>query len=219
MERKLVQGQNTPPEYLPLPTLECIQVPKIFDWIVKVVQIVDESIIDPVACLPLPSSFSVEVELVSVAAVEKPGSVRENVSVVIGGTTVTLQRVVIRKTGTYRVTIIDNSTGLPHCSYTKSFVRFEKVLLCAPPGTDVEVTVILSGTTIDVLDVVDDTSVNVDINICQSIQVTAIVKLMVEAELCQPRTDIPIPENPCTVTFPNQCPTIFPGPPYPFPLT
>ncbi|OPA80176.1 hypothetical protein BVG16_05370 [Paenibacillus selenitireducens] len=218
MERKLVQGQQTSPEYLPLPSLECIQVPKIFDWIVKVTQIVDESTIDPAACLPLPSSFSVSVELTSVQAVEKPGSVRENVVVTIGGTTLTLQRVVIRKTGTYLVTITDTSVvpNVVHCTYTKSFVRFEKVLLCAPPGTDVDVTVIPSGTTIEVLDVVDNTLVNVDINICQSIQVTAIVKLMVEAELCQPRADIPIPENPCVVTFPHQCPAIFPGHPYPF---
>lgn len=217
MERKLVQGQNTPPEYLPLPTLECIQVRKIFDWIVKVTQIVDESVIDQ-ACKPLPPGFTVEAELLNVQAEEKPGAGRENVRVTIPGTTtmVDLQRVVIKKTGTYRITIRD-CHGHVHCTFTKSFVRFEKVLLCAPPGTDIEVHVIQDGTTIEVLDVVDDNTVNVDINICQSIQVTAIVKLIVEAELCQPRADIPIPENPCVVRFPNQCPEIFPGPPYPFP--
>ncbi|WP_195576045.1 hypothetical protein [Paenibacillus sp. 1001270B_150601_E10] len=218
MESKLVQGQQVP-EYLPLPSLECIEVPKIFDWVLKVTQIVDESTIDPALCLPLPSSFRVEVAVLDVESVEKPGSIRENIVVTVGTTPVTLQRVIIRKSGTYEVTIIDTSVvpNVVHCRYTKSFVRFEKVLLCAPPGTDVNVHIVPTATRIEVLDVVDDTFVNVDIVICQSIQVTAIVKLIIEAELCQPRPEIPIPENPCVVTFPPQCPDIFPGVPYPFP--
>jgi hypothetical protein len=215
MEHKVVQGQQLPAEYLPMPTLECIEVPKVFDWVLKVTQIVDESTIDPVQCLPLPASFRVEARVTDVGCEEKPGSTRDNVVVTVGGSQITLQRVVIRKFGTYEITIIDNSTNLVHCRYTKNFVRFEKILLCAPPGTSIDCHIVPSATTIDVLDVVENTFVNVDIVICQSIQVKANVKLMIEAELCQPRAEIPIPENPCVVTFPQQCPEIFPGPPYP----
>lgn len=215
MERKLVQGQQTPPEYLPLPTLECIEVPKVFDWVVKVTQIVDESTIDPVQCFPLPALFRAEARVTDVGCEEKPGSTREDVTVTVGGNQITLQRVVIRKFGTYEITIIDTSSNLIHCRYTKNFVRFEKVLLCAPTGTTIDCSIVSTATTIEVLDVVENTFVNVDIVICQSIQVKANVKLMVEAELCQPRAEIPIPENPCVVTFPQQCPDIFPGAPYP----
>ncbi|MBN3523168.1 BMQ_0737 family morphogenetic spore coat protein [Paenibacillus apiarius] len=219
MESKLVQGQTTPPEYLPLPSLECIEVPKIFDWVLKVTQIVDESTVDPMSCLPLPTSFRIEVRVVDVDCEEKVGSTRENVVVTVGGTPVTLQRVVIRKFGTYEVTIIDTSVipNVVHCKYTKNFVRFEKVLLCAPPGTVIDCHIVPEATRIEFLDIVNNTFVNVDIVICQSIQVKANVKMMVEAELCQPRAEIPIPEGPCVVTFPQQCPDVFPGAPYPFP--
>ncbi|OGX68722.1 MAG: hypothetical protein A2189_09640 [Paenibacillus sp. RIFOXYA1_FULL_44_5] len=216
MEYKLVQGQQLPAEYLPMPTLECIEVPKVFDWVLKVTQIVDESTIDPLQCLPLPASYSVQARITDVGCEEKFGSIRDNVVVTVGGSQITLQRVIIRKFGTYEITIIDNSSNTVHCNYTKNFVRFEKILLCAPTGTVIDCTIVPSATTIDVLDVVEDTFVNVDIVICQSIQAKANVKLMIEAELCQPRNEIPIPENPCVVTFPQQCPEIFPGAPYPF---
>lgn len=218
MDNKLVQDPVTPPEYLPLPSLECIEVSKVFDWVLNTTQIVDEATIDS-ACLPLPSSFSVQATVVSVDCGEKVGSVRENFVVTVGTTPVTLQRVVIKKTGTYEVTIFDTSVvpNIVHCTFTKTFVRFEKVLLCAPPGTSVSCNIIPSATTIEVLDVIDNTFVNVDINICQDIQVTAVVKMIIEAELCQPRADIPISGGPCTVTFPQQCPDVFPGVPYPFP--
>lgn len=218
MENKIIQGQQTPPEYLPLPSLECIEVPKIFDWVLKVTQIVDESTVDR-CCLPLPGDFTIQVRVLNVDCEEKPGSTRENVVVNVGGTPVTLQRVVMKKFGTYEVTFIDTTVvpNVVHCKFTKSFVRFEKVLLCAPPGTTIECHIVNDATRIEVLDIVDNTFVNTDIVICQSIQVKANVKLMVEAELCQPRAEIPIPENPCTVTFPPQCPDIFPGTPYPFP--
>lgn len=218
MESKIIQGQQTPPEYLPLPSLECIEVPKIFDWVLKVTQIVDESTIAP-ACLPLPAEFIAQARVLNVDCEEKVGSTRENVVVNVGGTPVTLQRVIMRKFGTYEVSIIDTTVvpNVVHSKYTKSFVRFEKLLLCAPPGTTVNCHIVPEATRIEVLDVVDNTFVNTDIVICQSIQVTATVKLMVEAELCQPRQEIPITEDPCTVTFPPQCPDIFPGTPYPFP--
>jgi len=219
MESKLVQGQTTPPEYLPLPSLECIEVPKVFDWVLLTTQIVDEACIDPALCLPLPATFSAQATLLTVSCGEKVGSIRENVVVTVGGTPVTLQRVVIKKTGTFEVTIIDTTVvpNVVHCSFTKTFVRFEKVLLCAPPGTTIDCEIVPNTSTIEVLDIVDNSCVNVDIVICQSIQVKANVKLVVEAELCQPRAVIPVPENACVVTFPKQCPTIFPGAPYPFP--
>ncbi|GAC41507.1 hypothetical protein [Paenibacillus popilliae] len=218
MESKLVQGQQTPPEYLPLPSLECIEVPKIFDWVLKTTQIVDESTVDS-DCLPLPLSFRIEARVLEVNCEEKVGSTRENVVVTIGGRPVTLQRVVLRKCGTYEVTIINTGVtpNVVHCRFTKSFIRFEKVLLCAPPGTIIDCHIVPEATTIDVLDIVNNMFVNVDIVICQSIQVKATVKMMVEAELCQPRVEIPIPESPCVVTFPQQCPDVFPGAPYPFP--
>lgn len=218
MESKIIQGQQTPPEYLPLPSLECIEVPKIFDWVLKVTPIVDESTVVP-SCLPLPADFTIQARVLNVDCEEKVGSTRENVVVTVGGTPVTLQRVVMRKFGTYEVTIIDTTVvpNVVHCRYTKNFVRFEKLLLCAPPGTTIDCDIVRDATRIEVLDIVDNTFVNVDIEICQSIQVKATVKLMVEAELCQPRQEIPIPDSPCTVTFPPQCPDIFPGAPYPFP--
>lgn len=218
MESKLIQGKTTPPEYLPLPSLECIEVSKVFDWVLTATQIVDEATIDP-PCLPLPSSFSVQVTVLTVDCEEKVGSIRENFVVTIGTTPVTLQRVVIRKTGTYEVKIFDTSVvpNVVHRTLTKSFVRFEKVLLCAPPGTSISCNIVPSLTTIEVLEVVDNTFINVDINICQDIQVIATVKMIVEAELCQPRVEIPIPRDPCKVTFPQQCSNVFPGLPYPFP--
>lgn len=221
MEVKSIQGKQ---QYLPLPTLECIRVDKVYDWIIQVTQIVNESII-PDECLPLPASFEVECEVTDVFCEEKPGAVRRDVTVVVNGTPVTLQQVTIRKAGTYRVTIFDTTVSprVVHCTFTDNFTRFEKKLLCAPPGTVITCHIVPfnnNNTEIarcEVLEVVDNTTVNVDIVVCQSIQAEANVKLLIEAEQCAPRPEIAVPIEECPVTFPEQCDPVFPGTSYPYP--
>ncbi|SDY17249.1 hypothetical protein SAMN05421736_101565 [Evansella caseinilytica] len=125
-----------------------------------------------------------------------------------------LQLVRIKKQGFFVVELRIDPNFPPVCvSAPISYCIFERFLLCAPEGTVINCHVFdfdgsgavccANGEFIDL---------TLELLICQSIQVEAEVKIEVEGRLCKPREDIILPiERVCPeITFPPQCPEIFP---------
>ncbi|MGM0876164.1 MAG: hypothetical protein ACQEWV_15685 [Bacillota bacterium] len=200
------------------PELLCINTTKVYDWIVNEatfdITLVDEPF-DPigeelltcdeiiggtgaVTCEVAPTDPLIPIEVIS----------REDRPFIIDGTELTLQVVTIRKnfTITFFIPTVGGIVELPF-----DFSRCEQVVLCAPEGTNIEVTF----TDLDCFictfecDLEDDTfDANVTVRLCQSIQSTFPVTLEIVAEFCQPRDILPIVCPPRTM--PPQCPVLFP---------
>jgi hypothetical protein len=193
--------------------LLCINTTKVFDWILNEVTFdltfVNEELPEmdeeQLTCDEITGTVTCEVT---------PGPVdvisREDKEFVIDGKEVILQLVTIRKNFTITF-FFPTATGTEEASF--DFSRCEQVVLCAPEGTDIEVTV----TDVDCFicsfeceDEDDDFDAQVTVRLCQSIQSTFPVTLEIKADFCQPRDILPTPACP-KPTMPPQCPTIFPG--------
>lgn len=133
------------------------------------------------------------------------------------GSTVTLQKVKVLKKGFIRVRVTSPS-GAFCTTQPIPWAVSEKFFLCAPPGTflqceitdfecDANLICRPSGVTPGTFEF---QQLDISINLCQNIQMEALVKLEITAEFCQPRPDMPFVCPP--LAFPPQCPTIFPGP-------
>lgn len=208
--------------------LLCINTEKVYDWILNEATF-DLTLDD----LPLPLNPITGVQLEcddidinSVTCTVEPDPVnpidildRVDQEFVVDGAEVTLQIVNIRKNFdvTIFVNLIPELGGATVEVGTLGFSRCEQVILCAPEGTDIDVTftdlncfvctaVCDAGTTTDV-DVLD---VTVNVRLCQSIQSTYDVTLEIVAEFCQPRDILPFPPCPAP-TIPPQCPVVFPN--------
>ncbi|WP_078434154.1 MULTISPECIES: hypothetical protein [Metabacillus] len=192
--------------------LLCINTTKVYDWILneatfdltftdETLPIVGE---DPLTCDEITGPVTVEVT---------PGPVevlnREDREFVIDGALVTLQLVTIRKNFTVTF-FFPTATGTEVASF--DFARCEQVVLCAPEGTDIEVTYseldsFICSFECDFL--TDTFDALVTVRTCQSIQSTFPVTLEIVADFCQPRDILPTPACP-TPTMPPQCPVLFP---------
>lgn len=111
---------------------------------------------------------------------------RENVQILVDGQEVTLQKVVIRKRGFIVVqTEIENilctSNPIPFCF-------FEEVLLCAPEGTIIncDTTAFNCFVNVDIQNSVFQ-SLEICLDICQSIKVVANANLTITGQLCESR--------------------------------
>ncbi|SER76375.1 hypothetical protein SAMN04487944_109169 [Gracilibacillus ureilyticus] len=207
--------------------LLCINTEKVYDWILN------EATFDLALNnldLPLNPATGVQLEcddidLDTVTCAVDPAEVdpivvtgRENQVFNIDGEDVTLQIVNIRKN--FDVTIFVNLVaalgGTRVEVGTVPFTRCEQVILCAPTGTDIDVTYTDldcfvctascdPGTTTEI----DELDVTVTVRLCQSIKSTFPVTLELVAEFCQPRDILPFPPCPAP-TMPAQCPVVFP---------
>ncbi len=144
---------------------------------------------------------------------------REDQVFIIDGAEVTLQVVNIRKCFdviVYAQLIPELGGGAIEIG-TATFSRCEQVILCAPEGTDINVSYTDlncfvcsvncdTGTTTEI----DELNVAITVRICQSIQSTHEVTIELEADFCQPRDMLPVPPCP-TPTIPAQCPVVFPA--------
>jgi hypothetical protein len=132
------------------------------------------------------------------------------------GTTVILQKVKVLKKG-FIVVRVTNPQGESCQTLPIPWAVSEKFFLCAPPGTFLQC---------EITDFECDANLicrpaaspgtstfqqlDISINLCQNIQMEALVKLEITADFCQPRPDMPFVCPP--LAFPPQCPTVFPGP-------
>lgn len=208
--------------------LLCINTEKVYDWILNEASF-DLSLADlelpvnPATGLPLECG---DIDIDSVTCAVTPSAVdpivvldRIDQEFVIDGAIVTLQLVNIRKN--FEVTIYVNLIaalgGATVEVGTAAFTRCEQVILCAPEGTDIDVsytdldcfvcTATCDTTTTATPDVLD---VTVSVRLCQSIQSTFDVTLEIVADFCTPRDILPIPPCPAPIN-PPQCPVVFPS--------
>ncbi|HEY8343182.1 MAG TPA: hypothetical protein VIK75_09370 [Calditerricola sp.] len=204
MKANTLKGAQTP---TPTPDFGaiCIDTIKVFDWI-RVVNTIENKVNIPDTCLPVPQGTTATCRIIDHRCFEAPTSTRAPVTV----NGITLNRVTITVTGTVEVTLTrpDGTT----CTFTFDFTRNEDFALCAPQGTVINCSIVASQCrTTEILGQL----LEVRLDLCKDIQVEAQVKLMVDAEECFPRENIPIPEPPpfaCPPVVPlPQCPEVFPG--------
>ncbi|WP_163537035.1 hypothetical protein [Gracilibacillus sp. YIM 98692] len=208
--------------------LLCINTEKVFDWILNEATFdltlndldlpvnpvtgdqleCDDVDLDTVTCTVAPAEDN-PIEVLD----------REDQVFVVDGAEVTLQIVNLRKNFevTIFVDLVPELGGATVEVGTVEFTRCEQVILCAPEGTDIDVTftdldcfvctaACDPGTTTEV----DELDVTVTVRLCQSIQSTFPVTLELVADFCQPRDILPFPPCPAP-TIPLQCPAVFPN--------
>ncbi len=130
------------------------------------------------------------------------------------GETITLQKVKVLKKGHF-VVRVSNALGNYVTSQPQPFAVAEKFYLCAPEGTFLQCEItdfeceanIICGKDADKNP--EFRQIDVSINMCQNVQMEATVKLEITADFCHPRPEIPFDCPP--LSFPPQCPEIFPG--------
>ena len=201
----------------------CINVEKVYDWIVKELTFDFhksgditfpglphmENLHDAcVTCKVMPDKYHPIVILS-----------RENRTFSIEGRTVCLQQLNIKKN--FDITIVLTlKNGHMYESTPIEVSRCEQVILCAPKGTDVEITytdldcfvcstghISQTGNPIDHKVHFPDLSITV--SVCQSIQSTFPVTVEFLADYCEPRADFPFACSP--TSRPRQCSAIFPS--------
>ena len=205
--------------------LICINVDKVYDWVINERGFdYSPTLVDftPIDSVPVPpDTFDGATLTCEVEPSENPIDIlaRDDRPFLIDGTPVTLQQLNIRKNFdvTLRITLADGTvlTG------EETIQRCEQVTLCAPEGTEVEITYtdldcfvcteVLTAVAPeeDPLGTVDLTGTTITINTCQSIQSTYPVTVEFLAEFCEPRDVLP---TPCPAPIrPDQCPVVFPN--------
>ncbi|MFJ7733235.1 hypothetical protein ACIQXF_15205 [Lysinibacillus sp. NPDC097231] len=203
----------------PEPELICINVDKVFDWIVKEMSF-DMTLTGPISFPEITPSTVLTGARVTcnvVPATTNPIVIlnRENRNFTIDGSSVCLQNLTIQKN--FLLTLfVTLPGGTVFTSTTIPVSRCEQVTLCAPKGTDVEILftdldcfVCTTGTLTAGEGTITFSALTITISVCQSIQSTFPVTVEFLATFCEPRAELPFT---CpAVVRPNQCPTVFPG--------
>ncbi|TQR16305.1 hypothetical protein [Psychrobacillus soli] len=218
--------------------LICINVDKVYDWIVKEKSFdvtLSGSTITFNAVPGLPEGAEVDLTRAKVKCEVTPHPRRpveildrDDRPFVIDGTPVTLQQLHIRKNFIVTIcvilangTVLTSQTGY-NDNPALRISRCETVTMCAPEGTDVEITYTDLDCFVCTFNISDDPvtvpatgiipiefdSLTISVVTCQSIQSTFPVTVEFLAEFCEPRDDLPT-ECPAPVR-PLQCPVVFP---------
>ncbi|MDV2582915.1 hypothetical protein [Alkalibacillus haloalkaliphilus] len=196
--------------------LLCINTEKVYDWIINEatfdLNVVDEDLPNDLDCDDIDLD---DVTCTVEPAEEDPIEIinREDRTFVIDGTEITLQVVTIRKNF---VVTINLPTDNGDEEVDLEFSRSEQVVLCAPEGTEIEVTYTELDCFVVSFDCepgdteLDDTfDAVISVRLCQSIQAVFPVTLELVADFCEPRDQLPV--QPCPIpTRPEQCPVLFP---------
>ena len=199
--------------------LICMNVDKVYDWIVKEMSF-DISPTGEIKFEGVTEQMDLkgaEVKCKVVPAPDNPIVIlnRENRTFTIDGASVCLQQLNVQKN--FIVTIIVClPNGTVHTSHDIPVSRCEQVTLCAPKGTDVEITytdldcfVCTTGTLTAGLGKITCSALTISVAVCQSIQSTFPVTVEFLARYCEPRADLPFS---CPATSrPKHCSVIFPS--------
>lgn len=199
--------------------LICINVDKVYDWIVKENSF-DISPSGPYSfpgMVPTLDLGNATVTCEVSPAQEYPIVIlnRTDRPFCIDGTNVMLQQLNIQKN--FVVTIyVTLPGGLKFESDEFPVSRCEQVTLCAPEGTDIEVTytelhcfVCGTGTMTAGTDEITFSGLTISVSTCQSIQATYPVTVEFLADYCEPRDDLamtcspPMRPHPCSAVFPD----------------
>jgi len=196
----------------------CINVDKVFDWIVKEASF-EFSSTGPITFPGVTGTTNLAGAVVTCNVVPRATNPvvilnRENRQFSIDGATVCLQNLTIQKNFTLTLVVtLPNGTMFTSNPITVS--RCEQVTLCAPKGTDVEILftdldcfVCSTGTPVPGTNTITFSALVVTISVCQSIQSTFPVTVEFLATFCEPRAELPFA---CPgVVRPAQCPAVFP---------
>lgn len=208
-------------EHMPSQVQEliCINVEKVYDWVVKDLSF-EFSPTSPLSfpCLPEDANITgAHVTCQVVPSEYNPVVImnRENRTFKIDGTSVCLQQLTIQKNFTVTICItLPNGTTYTSTSFEIS--RCEHVVMCAPKGTNVDVTytdldcfVCSTGAFYNNCnETITFENLSLSVAVCQSIQSTFPVTVEFLAEYCEPRADLPLtcppagrPKN-CSVVYP-----------------
>jgi len=198
--------------------LICINVDKVFDWIVKEMSF-DFSPTGPITFAGVTPTTDLSGAVVTCKVVPSPTNPivilnRENRQFSIDGSTVCLQNLTIQKNFILTI-VVCLPNGTMFTSNTVSLSRCEQVTLCAPKGTDVEILftdldcfVCTTGTLVAGAGTITFSALTITVSVCQSIQSTFPVTVEFLATFCEPRAELPFA---CPgVVRPAQCPAIFP---------
>ncbi|MEY9977727.1 hypothetical protein [Lysinibacillus sp. RC79] len=197
----------------------CINVDKVFDWIVKEMSF-DFSPTGPITfpgVTPTTNLTGAVVTCKVVPATTNPIVIlnRENRQFSINGETVCLQNLTIQKNFILTI-VVCLPNGTMFTSNTIPLSRCEQVTLCAPKGTDVEILftdldcfVCTTGTLTAGTGTITFSALTITVSVCQSIQSTFPVTVEFLATFCEPRAELPFA---CPgVVRPAQCPAVFPS--------
>lgn len=218
-EKKLCEGQE----------LICINVDKVYDWIVKEMSF-DVTPIGALVFTPaIPAGTSFAGATVTCDVTPDPTTPvvilgRENRVFCIDGENVVLQQLNIRKNFVVRLNVtLPNglvfTSVLPTAAVNPTLLisRCEQITLCAPEGTDVSITftdidcfVCSPGTLVAASagSTITFTGLTIAVTTCQSIQSTFPVTVEFLADFCEPREELP---TACPAPLrPKQCNAIFP---------
>lgn len=161
-------------------------------------------LVDPLTGNPLPPNA--EIDVVETAD-------RQDRIFVIDGDQVTLQRVSFEKIISVVIEFsgFDGTTPFVEISDPIEITIPESVFLCAPEGTRLVVRLSDVGCSASVNCTAGAlVSVDLTLDICQSVQTVADVTLELVADFCEPRDNLITEECPNPV-IPPQCPIVFPG--------
>lgn len=203
MPQPVVPGPCPPGGCPPATEIVCIETWKVYDFCFQSDTIENACFAIPPACNPpVPVDTEVVCEVIGVSAVV--------VSRVPLGPPAPagFARITIRIIITIRFTLLAPD-GTTICTFTVDFPFLKTVALCAPDGTEIDVTArpvrcgpcfILAGT-----------QVCCEIDLCLLIQARAFVKLLVPAYgFCVPAECVELPKTPIVCPpdplFPPQCP-------------
>ena len=199
--------------------LICINVEKVYDWVVKDLSFEHTRTAPltfpsslPTGMLPADTIVTCHVE----PAENNPVVImsRENRTFTIEGKSVCLQQLMIQKNFTITI-CLKLSDGTMYTSEPFDVSRCEHVVMCAPKGTNVDVTytdldcfVCSTGTITNTGGLVTFSNLSLSITVCQSIQSTFPVTVEFLAEYCEPREDLPFACPPAS--RPRNCSVVFP---------
>ena len=209
--------------------LICINVDKVYDWIVKEKSF-DITLTGTFTFTPTGSVPAGTIEGATVTCEVNPDPTtpieilaRDDRPFIIDGTQVTLQQLNIRKNFIITLivtladgTVLTNATPVEGGLNAGLLIsRCEQVTMCAPVGTDVEITytdldcfVCTTGTLNGTGDTITFSALTISVVSCQNIQSTFPVTVEYLAEFCEPRDELP---TECPPPMPPlQCPIVFP---------
>ncbi|GAA0305544.1 hypothetical protein GGQ92_002519 [Gracilibacillus halotolerans] len=211
------------------PEILCINADKVYDWVIlqaNIRETVNPTFTDPgFNDLTLCTATNVNTDILLTDAVGDPLSPngiidveevadRQDRSFIIDGRRVTLQKVTFLKT----IYVVVEFSGLngsdPFVARTNPIEIEvpESIYLCAPEGTDLVVRFSdLEGSVrINCIGTPPaDVTLDIMLNLCQSVQTFTNVTVEVEADFCHPREILA--EQCHTPAVPRQCPVVFPG--------
>lgn len=198
--------------------LICVKVDKVYDWIMKenTFEIYPKNPVSFPGVTQTTVLKDATVECEVTPATTNPVEIlnRQNRQLCIDGMDICLQELTLRKNFVATI-IVTLPTGEVYKSAKFPTSRNEKATLCAPEGTDVEITfteldcfVMSQGTLIAGTGTITFSDLVIAVSTCQSIQSTYPVTVELMADFCEPREDF---VTGCVAPVsPPQCPYLFP---------